>query len=126
MRWSGSSVSSGTFAAVRGHGRLGLELPVACRCADGRILRGVARDISMSGMFIECRDIAKFGSEMSVRAQLPGQSQEVDLHCIVRWARRGAFGVRFESLNHDASTALARLVRELLTSSPPPSGAASG
>ena len=56
---------------------------------------GLAKDISVGGMFIETTAPAAFGAEVIVHVDLPGANDPVDLPGVVRWVRDGGMGVQF-------------------------------
>ena len=56
---------------------------------------GVAKDIAVGGMFIETATPARFGAEVIVHVELPGEDGPVSLPGVVRWVRDGGMGVQF-------------------------------
>jgi len=56
---------------------------------------GLAKDISVGGMFIETTSPAAFGADVIVHLELPGSSGPVALPGVVRWVRDGGMGVQF-------------------------------
>ena len=56
---------------------------------------GVARDIAVGGMFIETANPARFGADVIIHVELPGQNHPVSLPGVVRWVRDGGMGVQF-------------------------------
>lgn len=59
---------------------------------------GLAKDISVGGMFLETAAPAAFGAEVVVRVVLPGTTSEVALPGVVRWIRDGGMGIQFGNL----------------------------
>lgn len=59
---------------------------------------GLAKDISVGGMFLETTAPAPFGAEVIVRVVLPGTQSEVALPGVVRWIRDGGMGIQFGNL----------------------------
>ena len=57
--------------------------------------QGIAKDISLGGMFIETQTPAHFGADVIVTARLPGASETFNLPGVVRWVRNGGMGVQF-------------------------------
>ncbi len=114
MRWDAAHTESGTYAAVRGHGRHAVEIQVKCERDQTRTIRGVARDLSLTGLCIEAFDSPSYGETIVVCMQLPGAEEEGRFRAIVRWVRRGEFGVEFSGLTAEERTELARVVRQLL------------
>ena len=80
----------------RGHARAPLDSPVSFSL-KGRAGKtaGVARDISLGGMFIETAAPAPFGASVIVHVTLPGADDAFDLPGVVRWVRDGGMGVQF-------------------------------
>ena len=56
---------------------------------------GLAKDVSVGGMFIETTTPAGFGAEVIVLLMLPGAADIVALPGVVRWVRDGGMGVQF-------------------------------
>jgi PilZ domain len=56
---------------------------------------GLAKDISVGGMFMETSAPAAFGAEVIVHVSLPGASGPVSLPGVVRWVRDGGMGIQF-------------------------------
>ena len=56
---------------------------------------GLAKDISVGGMFIETTAPAGFGADVIVHVSLPGADTPVSLPGVVRWVRDGGMGVQF-------------------------------
>ena len=56
---------------------------------------GLAKDISVGGMFIETAAPASFGADVIVHVVLPGAADMVALPGVVRWVRDGGMGVQF-------------------------------
>jgi Tfp pilus assembly protein PilZ len=72
---------------------------------------GVAKDISVGGMFVECPEVLPFGTELVVVGQLPGAPGALRLPGVVRWAKPGGLGVQFGLLGARETHAIARLLR---------------
>lgn len=58
-------------------------------------MQGLAKDISVGGMFIETPTPAAFGADVIVHVTLPGGDGPVALPGVVRWVRDGGMGVQF-------------------------------
>jgi Tfp pilus assembly protein PilZ len=56
---------------------------------------GLAKDISVGGMFVETATPASFGAEVIVHVKLPGGNDVAALPGVVRWVRDGGMGVQF-------------------------------
>lgn len=114
MRWDPSKRESGTYSAVRSHGRHQVEIGVRCERGSARSIRGVVRDLSLSGLCVESFDAPEYGETVVVCMRLPGAEVDGRFRAIVRWARRGEFGVEFSGLTTMERMELARVVRHLL------------
>lgn len=57
--------------------------------------QGVAKDISLGGLFIETTTPANFGADVVVTVKLPGAADTFALPGVVRWVRNGGMGVQF-------------------------------
>lgn len=93
----------------RVHPRVPIDVDVVCELPDGRALPGVAKDISVGGMFVECGETIPFGGEVSIVGKLPGAAAQLRLPGVVRWAKPGGFGVQFGLLGARETHAIARL-----------------
>ena len=56
---------------------------------------GLAKDISVGGMFVETTAPAAFGADIVVTVTLPGSNDPAALPGVVRWVRDGGMGVQF-------------------------------
>jgi type IV pilus assembly protein PilZ len=61
----------------------------------GEARSGIAKDISVGGMFIETSAPPAFGAEVVVRVRLPKVKDEMVLPGIVRWTSARGMGVQF-------------------------------
>jgi hypothetical protein len=95
----------------RVHPRATIEVEVKCELADGRVLSGVARDVSIGGMYIECPDDLPFGAQLTVVGVLPGMKTEARLPATVRWCKPDGFGVQFGLLGARETHAIAQVPR---------------
>jgi Tfp pilus assembly protein PilZ len=59
---------------------------------------GIAKDVSIGGMFLETATPASFGAEVIVHLVLPGSDDLLSLPGVVRWVRGGGMGVQFGML----------------------------
>jgi hypothetical protein len=76
-----------------------IDLPVEVTVRDSEERApGVARDISVGGMFIETALSVRFGSAVFVGFSVPGQSEPMLLPAIVRWTKADGMGVQFRLL----------------------------
>jgi type IV pilus assembly protein PilZ len=59
---------------------------------------GLAKDISVGGMFVETATPASFGDEVIVHVVLDGAAEPLMLPAVVRWLQDGGMGVQFRLL----------------------------
>ena len=59
---------------------------------------GVAKDISLGGMFISTDFPTRIGEDVVIHLTLPGGKYDMALPAIVRWTRDGGMGVQFGQL----------------------------
>ena len=97
----------------RVHRRAIIEVEVTCDIGDGRSLPGVARDVSIGGMHIECAEVLPFGTQLTVVGTLPGMKGEARLPGTVRWCKPDGFGVQFGLLGARETHAIAQLIRKV-------------
>jgi len=95
----------------RSHPRVEIDTEVTCERRDAGAFTGMARDISIGGMFVESSEILPFGTELSIVARLPGTKGELRLPAIVRWAKPDGFGVQFGSLGARETHAISQLLK---------------
>jgi len=84
---------------------------VKCERRDAAAFTGMARDISIGGMFVESSEILPFGTELSIALRVPGTKGELKLPAIVRWAKPHGFGVQFGSLGARETHAISQLLK---------------
>lgn len=84
----------------RRHARVRIDTPLLFQVKGRNKERsGVARDISVGGMFIETDTPAAFGSEVLIRIRLAGSDQSLLLRGVVRWTQgTTGMGVQFGNL----------------------------
>lgn len=92
----------------RSHPRVHVEIRVSCERQAGPPIDGIARDVSMGGMFIESTESVPFGTELSIAANLVGI--DLKLPGTVRWAKPGGFGVQFGLLGARETHTIAKLL----------------
>lgn len=93
----------------RVHPRVQVDLDVVCERKDGPAVNGLAKDISLGGMFIECEESLPFGTQVTIVTRLP--DAELRLSGVVRWAKPGGLGVQFGLLGAKETHALAKLLK---------------
>jgi type IV pilus assembly protein PilZ len=76
---------------------------------------GLARDISLGGMFVETPTPAQFGAEVVIHITLPAGKPNQTIDCklpgIVRWNRDGGMGVQFGNLGARETFAITEIVK---------------
>jgi hypothetical protein len=95
----------------RVHARISIDVAVTCELKGGSEVYGVAKDISVGGMYVQCREAVPFGTELTVVGRLPGLPDQVRLPGVVRWSKEGGFGVQFGLLGARETHAITRLMR---------------
>lgn len=93
----------------RVHPRVTVELEVTCERKDGPPIGGVAKDVSMGGMFIESSESPAFGTQVTIAAKLAGA--DLKLPGTVRWGKPGGFGVQFGLLGARETVTIAKLLK---------------
>jgi hypothetical protein len=96
----------------RRHARVQVELPVTCTTAEGTAVGGIAKDLSLGGLFIECSQGFAFGTKLSITIRLPGGQDESKIPGVVRWNKAGGVGVQFGLLGAKETHLLAQLMRQ--------------
>lgn len=74
-------------------------------------MEGVARDISLGGMFIESEIPCSFGEELLVSLRLPDDPFRLVLPATVRWTAAAGMGVQFGLLGAKSTHRVAEYVR---------------
>lgn len=95
----------------RAHERVSVEVDLSCELKSGGVIAGSGKDISLGGMYVECKEILAFGIELTIVTRLPGTTQELRLPAIVRWSKPGGFGVQFGLLGARETHAITQLMR---------------
>jgi type IV pilus assembly protein PilZ len=102
--------------------RLAIEMPVEVTSRDSwERFPGLAKDISLGGMFIETAFPAAFGVAVFVSFTLPGHRTPMLVSGIVRWTSPSGMGIQFGSLGASETHAITEIERER-SSSPPVHG----
>jgi type IV pilus assembly protein PilZ len=96
--------------------RAPLEQPLEFQAKnEGRRHRGLAKDISVGGMFVQTDEPAPFGAEVVVHLTLPSDNKELRLPGVVRWTRPNGFGVQFGLLGVRETHAITEIVKRTET-----------
>jgi type IV pilus assembly protein PilZ len=88
-----------------------VDAPVSCEVRDGAQIPGLAKDISIGGMFIQATEVIPFGTEVTIVARFAGSKADLRLPAIVRWAKPDGFGVQFGSLGARETHAISQLLK---------------
>jgi PilZ domain len=83
---------------LRRYQRTPIDEDITFNDSDGGAHAGLARDISLGGMFIATRSPLPFGAPLTVVIRLRGQSESMKLPAIARWTRTDGMGVQFGNL----------------------------
>lgn len=94
----------------RAHRRVSINIPVAVERKQGAALGGVAKDVSIGGMFIEVEAALQYGEEITIVVDLPGTEEQSRLPAVVRWTRQPGFGAQFGLLGARDTRAIVRLL----------------
>lgn len=94
----------------RVHPRVVVELTVSCEPKGLPAFPGLAKDISVGGMFIETTGTMEFGGELTIVIRIPGTKTDSRLPAVVRWVKPGGFGVQFGLLGARETHALTELM----------------
>ncbi len=95
----------------RVHPRIPINVDVSCETRDGPAVSGVAKDLSLGGMFIESAQMLEFGTDITIVTRLPGAGGESRLPGVVRWSKPGGFGVQFGLLGARETHVIASLLK---------------
>ncbi len=95
----------------RQHPRAMVNLDLTCESKDHSPVAGVAKDISIGGMFIESEGTLPFGTNVTILMTIPGIGSESRLPAVVRWSKPGGFGVQFGLLGARETHAITRLLK---------------
>ena len=95
----------------RSHPRVIVNTPVSCEVPDSTAFEGLAKDISIGGMFVESTEVVPFGTEVTIVGHFTGTKGDLRLPAIVRWAKPDGFGVQFGSLGARETHAISQLLK---------------
>jgi hypothetical protein len=79
---------------------------------------GVAKDISLGGMFILTDFPTRVGEDIVVYLTLPGGQHELALPAIVRWSREDGMGVQFGQLGARDTHAIIQFMEDRASPGP--------
>lgn len=95
----------------RSHPRVTVDTTVSCEVRSGAPFAGMAKDISIGGMFVESTEVLPFGTEITIVGRFPGAKADLRLPGIVRWNKPTGFGVQFASLGARETHAISELLK---------------
>ncbi len=96
----------------RRFGRSQVELPVEFTRRDSwDTMPGIAKDVSIGGMFIETVHSVSVGIEVLVRIALPSYVEQLVVPATVRWTSAGGMGVQFGLLGARVTYAITEIAR---------------
>jgi hypothetical protein len=98
-------------AEQRKHHRVPISFKVICIQDDASSFEGVAKDVSVGGLFVECERSPPFGTQLTIAAAGLA-ARELRLPAIVRWAEPRGFGVQFGLLGAYATHVIVDLVKK--------------
>ena len=96
----------------RRHARVQIDLPVTCTTSEGSSVGGIAKDLSLGGLFIECSEDFPFGTKLTITIRIPGAVDESKIPGVVRWNKPGGIGVQFGLIGAKETHLLAELMRQ--------------
>jgi hypothetical protein len=98
--------------------RIPIDLPVIFMARDSWVrTAGVAKDISVGGMFIETAQPPAYGASIHVEFTPLGERRPLLLSATVRWSGARGIGVQFGLLGARETHAITELQRASATSS---------
>ena len=95
----------------RVHPRVIVNTTVTCELRDAAAFVGLAKDISIGGMFVESTEVVPFGTEITIVGRFAGGKADLRLPGIVRWTKPEGFGVQFGSLGARDTHAISELLK---------------
>jgi hypothetical protein len=95
----------------RSYPRVAIDLALSCEVEGKPTIAGMARDISLGGMFIDAAEVPAFGTAITIVASLPGIPGPSRLPAVVRWNSPGGFGVQFGLLGARETHAITRMMK---------------
>ena len=95
----------------RKHHRVPVSFKVTCILDEANKFEGMARDLSVGGLFVESDRSLAFGTSLTIVATGLA-TRELRLPSVVRWAEAGGFGVQFGLLGAYATHVIVDLVKK--------------
>ena len=94
----------------RVHPRVIVNTKVTCELRSTSFV-GLAKDISIGGMFVESTEVVPFNTEISIVGRFPGAKADLRLAGLVRWTKPNGFGIQFGSLGARETHAISELLK---------------
>lgn len=95
----------------RKHHRVPVGFKVTCILDEATQFEGMARDLSVGGLFVESDRKMLFGTSITIVATTLA-ARELRLPSVVRWAEPGGFGVQFGLLGAYVTHVIVDLVKK--------------
>lgn len=95
----------------RVHPRVVVNTQVSCEVHNGTAFTGLAKDISIGGVFVESAEVVPFGTEVTIVARFAGTKADLRLPGVVRWVKPDGFGVQFGSLGARETHGISQLLK---------------
>jgi hypothetical protein len=95
----------------RVHPRVSVEITVSCELKDRPAITGLAKDLSLGGMFIESTEVLPFGTQLTIVGRLPGMDADSRMPAVIRWSKPGGFGAQFGLLGARETHAITRALK---------------
>lgn len=84
---------------TRAHPREALRCPVKFEVVGAElIVEGVARDVSLGGMFVETDAPLPYGTDVVIFMPVESEKRVLRMPARVRWRREGGMGLQFGAL----------------------------
>jgi type IV pilus assembly protein PilZ len=96
--------------------RVPLGKPIEFSAKDDELavrMDGLAKDISLGGMFIETDLPGPVGQQLVVHVVLPKGKREMNLPSVVRWSGKDGMGVQFGLLGARETHEITEFVKEM-------------
>jgi uncharacterized protein (TIGR02266 family) len=104
---------------VRASERYDLEIKVDLE-SEHNFYTGLTQNISAGGLFIATHHLRRIGDRITLKFQLPGSDQAIEIETEVRWIRENSaltradgatgMGVRFINLSPEATAAIQKFL----------------
>jgi type IV pilus assembly protein PilZ len=96
---------------LRRHARVTADATTVTVGVEGAApISGVAKDISVGGVFVIVDEPLPFNTSVEVRITLPGQGDALTLPGVVRWTRTDGMGIQFGLLGAKETHAITEFV----------------